>query len=140
MTPKDAADALRPSFHLLQMPADDRHHVKFVEAVAAELGVESTPFNLYQVGAALAGAKIEHDPIEYPKMLYSRQFPKDSIAATYHIRRDHVSTIVNNDEELDALGDGWVTDPTDLPARGDLPIYSATVRFHQMTDDERGLA
>ena len=73
MNPKDAADKLRPDFHLAQMPPEDRHHVKFVEDVAGELGVEPTPFNLRQVAHALDAADIHGDDHHFPMMFYSRQ-------------------------------------------------------------------
>lgn len=123
MTPKEAAGVLRPTFHLYALPVGDRHYVKFVEAVAAELGIEHTVFNLYQVAAALTVANIKRDGDEYPKMLYSRQFPKGH-AAVYDPRHDHVSAIVRNDEELDALGAGWVTDFSTLPLRDGIPLYA----------------
>jgi|SRR5581483_9711365 len=119
MTPKEAADKLRPDFHLELMPAEHRHHVKFVEAVATELGVEHNHFNLAQVAEAIDKAGIEADSNEYPKMLFSREHHQvDGIApSVYHARLDAMWTHVASAEEAEKLGDGWVDDLSKLPAR-----------------------
>jgi hypothetical protein len=120
-TPKEAADKLRPDFHLAQMPPEDRHHVKFVEDVAGELGVEPTPFNLQQVAHALDAADIHGDDLHFPMMFYSRQHHAvEGIAAsTYYPRHDMTGVIVENEDQFKALGDGWVENPADLPPRGE---------------------
>ena len=121
MNPKEAADKLRPDFHLAQMPPEDRHHVKFVEDVAGELGVEPTPFNLQQVAHALDSADIHGDDHHFPMMFYSRQHHAvEGIAAsTYYPRHDMTGVIVENEDQFKALGDGWVENPADLPPRGE---------------------
>lgn len=126
MTPKDAADKIRPDFHLEQMPAEDRHHVKFIEDVATELGVEHTPFNLHQVGEALDHAGIEPDSNEYPKMLYSRTHHSDiAIAPSYYDKRhDYVHCHVASAQEAAKLGSDWKENPADLPERGETPIHA----------------
>lgn len=116
MQAKEAADTLRPTFHLEQMPAEDRHHVKFIEDVAAELGVEPTPFNLHQVGQALDSADIHHDSNEFPKMLYSRE-AHGELPSTYDKRNDFHWIHVNNEEEAKGAGEGWVENLSDLPER-----------------------
>lgn len=124
MNAKEAADRLRPNFHLESMPPEDRHHVIFVEDVTAELGVEPTPFNLHQVAAALDAADIHPDDNEYPKMLYSRQHHAEDgcSASIYDPRHDWCWAHVENDEQAKALGSGWVESPADLPPRGETPI------------------
>lgn len=124
MNAKEAADVLRPNFHLESMPPEDRHHVVFVEAVAAELGVDPTPFNLHQVAAALDAADIHPDDNEYPKMLYSRQHHAEGECESsfYDPRHDWCWVHVANEREAKALGDGWVDNPADLPPRGETPI------------------
>jgi hypothetical protein len=124
MNAKEAADKIRPTFHLISMPPEDRHHVRFIEEVAAELGVEPTPFNLHQVGGALDAADIHGDDLHFPLMLYSRQHHavEGVVASTYYPRHDFVFVIVENKEQFDALGDGWVESIDDLPPRGEIPI------------------
>lgn len=124
MNAKEAAARLRPTFHLESMPAEARHHVKFVEDVASELGIEHSAFNLHQVADALDVAGIEQDSNEYPKMLFSRQHHAvDGVSASvYDARHDYVIAIVNSDDEAKALGDGWVDDPAKLAERGDVPV------------------
>ena len=109
------------------MPADQRHHVKFVEAVATELGVEHTHFNLAQVANALDHADIDPDSNEYPKMLFSRtHHAEEGIAAsTYDERHDMVWVHVMNEDEAKKLGGGWVDNIGKLPARGDIPLHAA---------------
>ena len=126
MTPKEAADKIRPDFHLEQMPAEDRHHIKFVEDVAVELGIEPTPFNLHQVGAALDHAGIHPDSNEFPKMLYSRTHHSDpAIAPSYYDKRhDMVHVHVASAEEADKLGAGWFENIADLPPRGEIPLHA----------------
>lgn len=130
MNAHDAADKLRPDFHLTQMPPEDRHHIKFVEDVAAELGVDPTPFNLQQVAMALDAADIHGDDLHFPLMLFSRQHHAvEGIAASeYHARGDMTFVIVENEDQLKALGDGWVDSPADLPPRGDTPITAPDER------------
>lgn len=125
MNAKEAADKLRPNFHLESMPPEDRHHVIFVEEVAKELGVEPSAFNLHQVASALDEANIDQDSNEYPKMLYSRQHhaAEGVTASVYDERHDYVWANVENEEQASALGSGWVESPADLPPRGDSPIY-----------------
>jgi len=127
MTPKEAADKLRPDFHLALMPAEERHHVKFVEAVAAELGVEPTHFNLAQVANAIDHHGIEADSFEYPKMMFSRTHHSDpSIPPSFYDKRhDHVWVHVASAEEAEKLGAGWVEDHMRLPPRGEIPLYAA---------------
>lgn len=129
MNAQEAANVLRPNFHLEQMPAEDRHHVVFVEAVAAELGVEPTPFNLHQVAAALDAADIHPDDNEYPKMLYSRQHHavENCEASTYDRRHDWCWAHVANEEQAKALGSGWIENPAELPPRGDTPLHAPPV-------------
>jgi len=117
VTPKQAADALRPHFNLEQMPAEDRHHVKFVEAVATELGIEHTHFNLAQVASALDHHEISADSNEYPKMLFSREHHKvDGIAPSIHDARHKAMWVhVASPEEAAKLGEGWVDDLAKLP-------------------------
>lgn len=124
MNAKEAADKLRPDFHLTQMPVEDRHHVKFVEDVATELGVEHTAFNLHQVADALDIANIHEDSNEYPKMLFSRQHhAAEGIASSvYDPRHDYVWVHVANEDEAKALGSGWVDSVAALPPRGDIPV------------------
>jgi hypothetical protein len=119
MTPKEAADKLRPDFKLELMPAEHRHHIKFVEHVATELGVEHTHFNLAQVADALDKAGLEADSTEYPKMLFSREHHKaEGVAASvYDKRHDAMWVHVASAEEAEKLGDGWVDDLGKLPAR-----------------------
>lgn len=126
MNSKEAADAIRETFHLESMPAEDRHHVKFIEDVAAELGIEPIPFNLHQVGQALHHAGIEPDSNEYPKMLYSRTHhaEKDIEASVYDKRHDAVWAHVRNEEEAAKLGAGWVESLAELPPRGELPLHA----------------
>lgn len=126
MTPKEAADKIRPDFHLAQMPAEARHHVKFIEDVATELHVAHTPFNLHQVGEALDHAGIEPDSNEYPKMLYARtHHAEHGIAASVYDRRhDWVHASVNSADEAAKLGPEWKENPADLPERGELPIHA----------------
>ena len=132
MTPKEAAEALRPTFHLHSMPPEARHHMEFVEKVATELEIEPTPFNLHQVAEALDEAEIKGDSIEYPKMLYSRQHHavKDVAASVYLPRHDAVAVHVESQEQADALGHGWFSDLNDLPPRGDTPLH------HPKIDDD----
>ena len=124
MNAKDAADKLRPTFHLESMPTEDRHEVKFVEDVATELGIAHTAFNLHQVAQALDTANIHQDSNEYPKMLYSRQhhMVKGVEPSVYDRRLDHVSVAVKSDEEVAALGKSFVDSPDKLPPRGNTPI------------------
>lgn len=126
MTPKEAADKLRPDFKLELMPAEHRHHVKFVESVATELGVEHTHFNLAQVADALDKAEIEADSNEYPKMLFSRtHHAEDGVAASvYDKRHDLVWVHVANAEEAGKLGGEWVDDIGKLPPRGEIPLHA----------------
>jgi|SRR5882762_1947636 len=126
MNSKEAADAIRETFHLESMPPEDRHHVKFIEDVAAELGVEPIPFNLHQVGQALHHAGIEADSNEYPKMLFSRTHhaEKDIEASVYDKRHDAVWAHVRSDEEAAKLGSGWVESLAELSPRGDLPLHA----------------
>lgn len=125
MNAKEAADKLRPTFHLESMPTEDRHHVKFVEDVAAELGVEPTPFNLHQVADALDEAEIHEDSNEFPKMLYSRTHHTEKAIPDSHYdrRHDFVWVHVANEDEAKVLGSGWVENPADLPPRGDIPLH-----------------
>lgn len=125
MTPKEAADKIRPDFHLEQMPVEDRHHIKFVEDVAEELGVEPTPFNLHQVGESLDRADIHPDDNTYPKMLFSRQHhtEKGIPASVYDARHDLTWVHVANEEEASKLGSGWVENVLDLPPREDILLH-----------------
>ena len=127
MTPKEAAEKLRPFFKLDQMPSDDRHTVKFVEAVATELGIEHTPFNLHQVAGALHEHDLKQDSNEYPKMLYSRTHHAEAITtpSIYHDRHDCVWCNVKDVEEEAKLGAGWVDSVEKLPARGALPLHAS---------------
>lgn len=124
MNAKDAAEKIRPTFHLHSMPPDARHHVKFIEDVATELGVEHTPFNLHQVAEAIDEAGIERDSLEYPKMLFSRRHHavKDIEASVYLPRHDCVAVHVANEDQAKELGSGFVDDIAQLPPRGDTPI------------------
>jgi hypothetical protein len=126
MNVKEAADKIRPDFHLESMPPEDRHHVKFIEDVAAELGVEHTPFNLHQVGQALDRADIHPESNEYPKMLYSRSHhAEEGIGASvYEPRHDFVWAHVANEDEAKKLGSGWVEDISELPPRGEIPLHA----------------
>lgn len=124
MNAKEAADHIRPGFHLEAMPAEARHHVKFVEEVATELGIEHSAFNLHQVADALDAADIKQDSNEFPKMLYAMRHHsiKGIEASVYDPRNDFVWAKVNSDAEAASLGDGWVDDPAKLSPRGDTPI------------------
>lgn len=124
MNARDAAEKLRPSFHLEQMPVEDRHEVKFVEDVATELGIAHTAFNLHQVADALDAANIHQDSNEFPKMLFSRQHhaAEGVEASVYDPRHDYVYTHVADEEQAGKLGSGWVENPAELPPRGDIPI------------------
>lgn len=126
MNAKEAAEKLRPTFNLESMPPEDRHHVKFVEDVASELGIEPTPFNLHQVADALDAADIHGDSLEYPKMLYSRSHHVEGTVAAsfYDSRHDWVWAHVENEDEAKKLGAGWVEDPAQLPPRGEIPIHA----------------
>lgn len=126
MNAKEAADKLRPDFNLQQMPPEHRHHVKFVEDVATELGIEHTAFNLHQVADALDEAGIHETGDEYPKMLFSRQHhvEKDIPASIYDPRHDYTWVHVANEDEASKLGSGWVENSSDLPERGDIPVHS----------------
>ena len=126
MTPKEAADKLRPDFKLELMPAEHRHHVRFVEAVATELGVEHTHFNLAQVADALDHHEIKADSNEYPKMLFSRtHHAEEAVAASvYDKRHDAVWVHVASEDEATKLGAGFVDDLGKLPPRGDLPLHA----------------
>jgi hypothetical protein len=138
MTPKEAADKIRPNFHLVSMPPEDRHHVLFVESVAAELGVEPTPFNLHQVAGALDDADIHGDDLHFPLMLYSRQHHavEGVAASTYYPRHDLTFVTVENKEQLDALGEGWVENIADLPPRGDIPIEAPPLAKKELPDPD----
>jgi hypothetical protein len=127
MNAKEAADKIRPDFHLESMPPEDRHHVKFVEDVAVELGIAPTPFNLHQVASALDHADIHPDSNEYPKMLYSRtHHAEEGIeASVYDARHDFVWTHVASEEEAAKLGSGWFENPSELPPRGETLIHAA---------------
>lgn len=124
MTPTEAAGRLRPTFILESMPPEDRHHVKFVEDAATELGIEHTAFNLHQVASALDEANIHQDANDYPKMLFSRQHHavEGVPASVYDRRHDYVFVLVGDEEQEHALGSGWVHDAADLSPRGDTPI------------------
>lgn len=124
MNAHDAAEAIRPTFHLESMPPEDRHHVLFVEAVADELGIEKTAFNMHQVASALDAADIHQDSNEFPMMLYSRQHHADGDVApsVYDQRGDYVWVHVANEDEAKSLGSGWVQSIDDLPPRGETPI------------------
>jgi hypothetical protein len=121
MNAKEAADRIRPEFHLVSMPPEDRHHVKFVEDVATELGVDHTSFNLHQVADALDNAGIHEDGAEYPKMLFSREHHTEEgiSASVYDPRHDLTWALVDNEEQADKLGSGWVDNISDLPTRSD---------------------
>jgi hypothetical protein len=138
MTPKDAADKLRPTFVLTHMPPEDRHHIVFVEAVAAELGVEATAFNLQQVASALDEADIRGDDLHFPLMLYSRQHHAiDGVAAsTYYPRHDFTFVVVDNEDQLKSLGSGWVENPNDLPPRGEIPITAPIAKPADLPEPE----
>lgn len=129
MNAKEAADKIRPTFHLVSMPPEDRHHVRFIQDVAAELGVEATPFNLHQVAGALHDANIHADDLHFPLMLYSRQHHavEGVVASTYYPRHDFTFVIVENEQQMDALGSGWVQSIDDLPPRGDTPLNAPIV-------------
>lgn len=116
---KEAADKLRPDFKLELMPPEHRHHVKFVEEVATELGIEHNHFNLAQVADALDNAGLKADSNEYPMMLFSREHHQvEGIAPSVHDKRHDMMWVhVASKEEHDKLGDGWVDDLAKLPAR-----------------------
>jgi hypothetical protein len=139
MTPKEAADKIRPTFHLAQMPAEDRHRVLFVENVAAELGIEATPFNLHQVAGALDEAGIHGDAPQYPLMMYSRQHHavRDIAASTYYPRHDFVFATVENADEANKLGEGWVEDSSKLPPRGEIPIHAPLVMIEPKAEETK---
>lgn len=124
MNAHDAAEKIRPTFHLESMPPEDRRRSLFVEQVAAELGVEASAFNLHQVSQALAKADLHPDDNEYPKMLFSRQHHAvEGIAASvYDPRHDHVYVNVNSEQQAAKLGNGWIEDHHALPPRGDTPV------------------
>lgn len=126
MNAKEAADRLRPHFVLESMPAEDRHHVKFVEDVASELGVEPSAFNLHQVASALDEHDIRGDSLEYPKMLFSRSHHavEGVSASIYDPRHDWVWAHVANADAAVKLGAGWFEDPAELPARGEIPLHA----------------
>jgi hypothetical protein len=138
MNPHDAADKLRPTFVLTHMPPEDRHHIVFVEAVAAELGIEATAFNLQQVASALDEADIRGDDLHFPLMLYSRQHHAiDGVAAsTYYPRHDFTFVTVDNEDQLKSLGSGWVENPNDLPPRGDIPISAPIAKSAELPDPD----
>jgi hypothetical protein len=119
MNAKEAAEKLRPSFHLDASPPEDRRRSLFVEQVATELGVEHTPFNLHQVSAALEAADVHEDAGDYPKMLYSREHHAvEGVAASvFDPRHDHMWVHVENEDQEHALGAGWIADHTQLPPR-----------------------
>jgi hypothetical protein len=123
MTPKEAAEAIRPTFHLESMPAEDRHHVKFVEDVATELGVEHTAFNLHQVASALDTANLHEDSNEYPKMLYSRKHHSaEGISSSFYDKRHkYMFVLVKDEEDAAKLGSDWVDDPAKLSPLSDAP-------------------
>jgi hypothetical protein len=126
MTPKEAAEAIRPTFHLHAMPPEARHHVKFVEDVAAELGIEPTLYNVMHVANALDHAEIRGEPLHYPMMLYSRQHHAvEGVAASvYEQRHDFVWVQVENEDQAKALGDGWVESIAELPPRGEMSLHA----------------
>lgn len=129
MNAHEAAEKIRPSFHLEQMPVEDRHHVKFVEDVATDLGIEHSAFNLHQVADALDAADIHQDSNEYPKMLFSRQHHAiEGVAPSFYDKRhDCVIVHVENAEEAEKLGPSFVDGLDKLPERGDTPIDAAPV-------------
>ncbi len=121
MNAKDAADRIRPSFKLktdlAAMSPEDRHHLRFLEGVAVELGVEPTPFNIMQVGEALDAAGIKRDANEYPKMLYSRKPAPDGFPSVYDGRHDHYYAHVADAGEEEMLGAAFVDHPGKLPPK-----------------------
>lgn len=136
MTPKEAADKIRPDFHLAQMPAEDHHHVKFVEEVASELGVEPTAFNLHQVADALDHAEIHGDADEYPKMLFSRSHhAEEGVAASVYDKRHDLAWVhAANEDEASKLGPDWVDDISKLPPRGEIPLHAAPKTKQEVTE------
>lgn len=126
MNAKEAADRLRPIFSLEHLPPEDRHHVKFVEDVAKELGIEPTAFNLLQVADALEANGIEGEVNQYPKMLYSRRHHAEDIftPSIYDARGDYTWVNVINADEEAKLGGDWVDNIAKLPPRGDTPVHA----------------
>lgn len=121
MTPKAAADLIRPHFKLPHISPDMRREYAFTEAVADELGVERTVLNMLALSDALHEAGVTHDRHDYPKHLYRKALP-DGVTlahfknAHYDPRHDHICVMVADDNEEHALDDGWVDDPAKLRA------------------------
>lgn len=120
LTPEEAADQIRGKFVPEVTPPDLQHQSRFLTAVAAQLGVEPTHANLVGISKALEEEGVEFPSNEYPKMLYSRSLPDEKHNFETHIdlRNDHVGVLVNNEDEANELGTGWIDDPAKLPDRG----------------------
>jgi hypothetical protein len=124
MTPHEAAEKIRPSFRLYDMPPEDRHHVKFVEAVADELGIEHTAFNLHQVDEALDAAGIHEDIHDYPKWVEPNPSRVEHIDDQVfvkgfddiHVERltKKVTVLVDNEDE-EKLATSAHSEPAPLP-------------------------
>lgn len=142
MNAKEAADRLRPHFHLETVPPEERHHIEFVERVADELGVEKTAFNLAQVAEALDAADIHGETQKFPMMLYSRtHHAVDGIAASVYMpRHDAVAVHVESDEQAKALGDGWHEHLDHLPPRGEIPLHAPKHAKPAVMDNDTDVA
>lgn len=67
--PKEAAAVIRGHVEAAVLPPEESHMLRFLQQVAAELGLDHTvPENLHKVAAALKHSDIDiHEGHEYPK-------------------------------------------------------------------------
>lgn len=119
ITAEEAARRISGEFEPVAMDPEKAHHGRFLSAVAGYLGAEPNPANLDQIADLLGKIEVQLPDHEYPKMLYSRTLPPAEHGFESHLslRHDHVGVIVNNDEDAQKLGSGWIENPADLPKR-----------------------
>src|SRR5882672_2014707 len=67
---KEAAEIIRSTVYDAQLPPDEVHKLRFLQEVAAHLGMEAMPENLHRIAQALHQHGIHlHEGHEYPKMV-----------------------------------------------------------------------